>query len=136
VRMEDSDVSPLRWRQTLLKTERRGGKLRRSWLGASGQLGEERREIDVDRCVRDGESVGVDLEQPVGGIGVGDALAGIDDPEMLDSHAEVVLHDLDGAGEAIFGRENFDAEERWVGGDLLHWGLRAESANIRDTYPG
>lgn len=102
----------------------------------AGEFGEEGGEVEVDGGVGDGELGGVDLEQASGGVGVGDALAGVDDPEVLDAHAEVVFHDLNSAGEAVFGREDFDAEKRWGFGDLFNWRVGEDGTDIGDADAG
>ena len=90
--------------------------------------GEEGGQVDVDFGVGDGEAVGGELEEAFAGVDVGDAILGIEQPKIGDAHAGVVFHDAGGARQAVFWREDFDAEDGRGEDNLFLGRIAAEEA--------
>jgi len=97
------------------------------------EFGEDICERDTDGCVGDDE-LGVDAG--LGAVGCCDpgvAADGVYEPDVFDAHTGVVgdalLHPVD----AVFGRENFDADERGGVDDVCYRVGAAEDADVRHT---
>lgn len=97
------------------------------------EFGEEGGEVDLDGGVGDAEGVVFGLDEAAGGGDVGEALPGVDGPDVLDAELGVVVDaELELAEGVVLG-EDFDAEE-WGETDDGVVGIRhADDTDVGDA---
>jgi hypothetical protein len=78
------------------------------------EFGEDVAEYDADGCVGYGQLVALNQMESGAGRSPGGAALGVEDPDVLDAEVEVVVDPVLESAEAVFGRENFDGNERWT----------------------
>ena len=66
----------------------------------------------------------------------GEAADGIEEPDVLDAHGEVVVDALLQLGEGVAGREDLDAEERGGADDALGGPAKGQDANVGNAEAG
>ncbi len=90
----------------------------------------------MDGSAGDGEACRVGEVEACGVEGVSDATDGVDEPEVRDAHFEVVAENDLSAGEAVFGGEDFDTDERRGGRDLLMGSVGVKDGDVADADAG
>ena len=97
------------------------------------ELGEEVVEGDADRGVGDGQGAVGRLLESFGGGDIDAALHGVDDPDDVSSHLQVVVHADLQVAEGVCGGEDFDAGEGRCADDGLNRVGAAQDADVRDA---
>ena len=81
----------------------------------------------------EGEAGVFDETQTFSRVGEVGALDGVDEPEVMDAHLEEVFEAEEDAGHAVFGREDFDAEDGWSDAYLFDGAFVGNDGDVGDT---